>query len=383
MIPVLRGAATPTTSASAATPLIVLGPSLATRRWVWERVASQLAPHARVLAFDLPGHGASPVAAELFSIADLADAVVALVDAQGGGPFVYAGVSIGGAIGIELATGRHAGRLVGLAAICTAARIGDPAAWMDRAARVRVSGTGSQVAGSSARWFAPGFLARDATTGSRMLDDLLDVDDASYALACEALARWDRRADLDGVTTPVVAVSGALDEVVTGDEAAAFAAAVPGAQRVVLDGVGHQAHAEAPSEVSLAVLSLLRAADDGRAEQGMRVRRAVFGDAYVDAATAAATADTADWQRFITETAWGSVWTREGLSRRERSLLTIASLATAHHWHELGLHLAGALRNGVTREELREALLHLSVYAGVPSANTAFGLLRDLPEEPR
>ena len=108
----------------------------------------------------------------------------------------------------------------------------------------------------------------------------------------------------------------------------------------------------------------------------MAVRRAVLSDPYVDAAVAGATPETADFQRFITEYAWGSVWTRPGLDRRLRSAVTISSLVTGHHWNELELHLRAGLRNGLTRDELVEILIQTAIYAGVPAANSAFGVAK-------
>jgi 4-carboxymuconolactone decarboxylase len=109
---------------------------------------------------------------------------------------------------------------------------------------------------------------------------------------------------------------------------------------------------------------------------GMTVRREVLGDTHVDAATAGANEFTADFQEFITRYAWGSVWTRPELDRRTRSCITVAMLAALGHHDELAMHVRGALRNGVTKEELREVLLQVAVYAGVPAANTAFAIAR-------
>ena len=105
--------------------------------------------------------------------------------------------------------------------------------------------------------------------------------------------------------------------------------------------------------------------------QGMQTRREVLGDEYVDAAVSATTDFDKDFQEYITSSAWGSVWSREGLSRRDRSLITVAQLASLHYWDELALHIRAAIRNGVTRDEIKEAMLHVAVYAGVPAANSA------------
>lgn len=120
--------------------------------------------------------------------------------------------------------------------------------------------------------------------------------------------------------------------------------------------------------------------DDTYAE-GMAMRRAVLGDAHVDRSLAATDDFTRDFQEFITRYAWGAVWTRDGLGRRERSLITLALLAGLGRAEELPLHVRGAVNNGVSREEIKEVLLHTAVYAGVPASNTAFAVARRTLEE--
>ncbi|RSM41570.1 4-carboxymuconolactone decarboxylase [Actinoplanes sp. ATCC 53533] len=107
-------------------------------------------------------------------------------------------------------------------------------------------------------------------------------------------------------------------------------------------------------------------------EDGMAVRREVLGDAHVDRAVAGTSAFTAPFQDFITRTAWGQVWTRDGLDRRTRSCLTLALLTALQCHEELAMHVHAARRNGLTPDEIAEVLLHTAVYAGVPAANAAF-----------
>ena len=118
--------------------------------------------------------------------------------------------------------------------------------------------------------------------------------------------------------------------------------------------------------------------DETRRAQGMSVRRAVLGDAHVDAAVATTTDLTSDFQDFITRYAWGEVWGRPGLDRRTRSCVTIAMLVALKQEHELAMHLRAALRVGITREEIREILLQTAIYAGVPAANRAFAIAQDV-----
>jgi 3-oxoadipate enol-lactonase/4-carboxymuconolactone decarboxylase len=121
--------------------------------------------------------------------------------------------------------------------------------------------------------------------------------------------------------------------------------------------------------------------DDERAAQGMTVRREVLGDEHVDRAVAGTTPLTAPFQDFITRYAWGDIWSRPGLSRAERSMITLTALVVLRQEEELAMHLRAALRNGLTPGQIGEVLLHTAVYAGVPAANRAFAIAREVLAE--
>lgn len=112
-------------------------------------------------------------------------------------------------------------------------------------------------------------------------------------------------------------------------------------------------------------------------ERGMTTRRSVLGDSHVDRATARITTLDDDFQTFITEGAWGSVWSRPGLSKRERSMLTIALLAALGHDEEVAMHVRATANTGCSPDDIKEALLHVAVYAGVPAANRAFKVAKE------
>ena len=118
-----------------------------------------------------------------------------------------------------------------------------------------------------------------------------------------------------------------------------------------------------------------------KAEQGMRVRREVLGDAHVDRAVESTTPFSADFQDFITRYAWGEIWARPGLDRRTRSCITLAALVSLGRDHEVAMHVRAALRNGLTADEIKEVLLHTAVYAGVPAANSAFAIAQQVLAE--
>jgi len=120
---------------------------------------------------------------------------------------------------------------------------------------------------------------------------------------------------------------------------------------------------------------------DERYEGGMRIRKEVLGDEYVERAISRTTSLNEAFQEFITRYAWGDVWARPGLDRRTRSAITLAVLATLGHGEELALHVRAARRNGLTEEEIGEVLLHTAVYAGVPAANAAFAIAKRALDE--
>jgi 4-carboxymuconolactone decarboxylase len=116
-------------------------------------------------------------------------------------------------------------------------------------------------------------------------------------------------------------------------------------------------------------------------DSGMEVRREVLGDEHVDRALARSTEFTADFQDLITRYAWGEIWTRPGLDRRTRSCIALTALVAGGHQHELAMHVRAALRNGLTRDEIKEVLLQCAVYCGVPAANSAFAIAQEVLAE--
>lgn len=234
----------------AGAPLVVLGPSLGTSTILWDDVVPLLADDYRVSAWDLPGHGAGPVATGPFTVADLADAVAAAVPDE---TFFYAGVSLGGATGLELAL-RHGPRLRAAAIVASGAVLGDPASWADRAAQARAQSTSSLIIGSAQRWFAPGSMARRPELSGRLLHVLQDADDESYARCCEALGAYDVRSSLGRVEVPVLAAWGAFDVVAPEEKAIEIAGGVVRGRTARVDDAGHLPPAEQPE----AVASLLR-----------------------------------------------------------------------------------------------------------------------------
>lgn len=229
----------------AGAPLVVLGPSLGTSAILWEDVVPLLAEDYRVCAWDLPGHGDAPAATEPFTVGEIADAVAAAVAETGAERILYAGVSLGGAVGLELML-RHPGLVDAAAIVCSGAKLGDEEAWRERAAQVRAQGTSSLVTASAGRWFAPGSLERRPEIGGRLLHALRDADDENYALCCEALAVYDVRDRLARIEVPVAAVWAEFDAVTPEASAVEIAEGVRDGRVLRIDDASHLAPAEQP-----------------------------------------------------------------------------------------------------------------------------------------
>ena len=235
---------------------LVLGPSLGTPATLWQRTAALIAGEFHLLAWDLPGHGASPATGEPFTVQELADSVIALADDAGLTRFDYAGVSLGGQVGLALAI-QYPQRIRRLAVLCSSAKIGSAVAWEDRAAMVRSQGTPSLVEGSATRWFAPGFIERHPDRASSLLIALSDTDDESYALCCGALASADLRDGLADITAPTVVWYGEHDTIITADDAQAVAARVPAGSTAMIGGTAHLPPIEHPDAVASALREFL------------------------------------------------------------------------------------------------------------------------------
>lgn len=230
-------------------PLLVLGPSLGTSTILWDAAATTLRKTHRVAAWDLPGHGSSPDARADFTVGEIALGVLDALSALGENSLKYAGVSLGGAVGLELMLAAP-DRVTSAAIICSGAKIGTSEGWHERAATVRERGTASLVVASASRWFAPGSIERHPEITGRLLHSLRDADDESYALCAEALASYDVREKLRTISTPVLAMWGEHDSVTPEQNSTEIAAGVLHGQHRRVADASHLAPAEQPAVVA-------------------------------------------------------------------------------------------------------------------------------------
>lgn len=234
-------------------PVVVLGPSLGTDLHLFDAQVEALAPAFRVVRFDLPGHGGSPDPTGPIDVATLAGGVVALLDGLGIGRFHYAGVSLGGAIGQQLALD-HGHRLQTLTLITTAAQFPDPPSWAARAATVREQGTEAVVATRPGTWFTPRLPAAEA---QRLIAMLRATSDEGYAACCASVGTFDVRDRLGEIGVPTLVIAGADDPATSPGLMRALADAIPAATFLVVEGTAHLPNAEEPKAINEALLAHL------------------------------------------------------------------------------------------------------------------------------
>lgn len=375
----LRGLATYfTVDGPPGAPALLLVHSLGTSHRIWDAQAEALARGFRVVRFDLRGHGLTEVPTAPCTIDDLADDALGVLDALGIASAHVAGVSIGGMVAQAIAA-RAPTRVRSLILCDTALAIPPPDLWRQRAAQVRAEGIAAIADTVLARWASPAYLASPAGRGLRAL--LVRTPAPGYAALCEALAVADLSRAARELRVPTLVVVGELDPSTTVAAAEALRDAIPGARLAVIPGALHLPQLDHPDDVTAAMRDFLTPRDADLAAAGARVRSEVLGADHVARATAAATDLDRDFQAYLTRAAWGGVWARPHFDRRTRSIVTVALLAGLGREHELALHIRAMRNTGASHADLTELLLHVAVYAGVPAANAAMRIAKQVAEE--
>lgn len=366
-----------------ANPLVVLAHPLGMSQAVWDDVLPALLPRYRVLTWDLPGHGASQAWSNgPITPADLAAEALALVDHAGAECFHFAGTSIGGVVGQALIA-EHGERLLSATLTNTGAVIGNAELWNTRAGRVRQEGLAAMSEEIVPRWFAPACFEAEPALKAGWCTQMGRGDDEAYAKLCEMLGRDTFDGKLAGKGVKVQLLGGSEDLATPPATLEALSAELDGAPLEILEGVGHVPSVEVPGLFAAKLLAVM-AVDLGDVgangvdyATGLATRKQVLGEEHVTRSTENATSLDAPFQQMITRLAWGELWSNADLTRRERSMITTGILAALGR-EELTLHLKTAKRIGLSEAELRQVLMHVAIYGGVPAANHAFALAKEL-----
>ncbi|MPY90307.1 MAG: 3-oxoadipate enol-lactonase [Luteitalea sp.] len=353
-------------------PVLMLAHALGQDHGMWDTQAEDLSRHFCVLRYDTRGHGASDTTPGDYRIEQLGADALALADALGIDRFAFCGLSLGGMIGQWLAA--HAPDRVTAAVLANTSPRTDGAVMEARRQTVLAEGMDAVAEAAMGRFFSPRLLAENSPAVAAARRTLLATNPVGYAGCCAAIRDMDLTATMGQIRVPVLIISGDLDVSLPwtghGD---VLAGGIPRA-RVVHLPTAHLSNLETPRSFTAALLDFLAPANTASPEDGMRMRRAVLGDAHVDQALAAAASSSEAFQDLVTRYGWGSIWTRPGLDVRTRRLLVLAMTAAMGRWEEFRLHL----RTGLSRElewcDVEEVLLQTAIYAGLPAANTGFHL---------
>jgi len=357
---------------AAGRPLLVLVHSLGADHGMWDPQVPALLSRFQVLRLDLRGHGASDAPAGDYTIAQLAHDVLAAVDSTRRDRFAYCGLSLGGMIGQWLGA-NAGGRIERLVLANTSPRVADPSLFETRRTTVLERGMRAIEDAVMQRFFSVRTLASGNQVAESVRTVLLATSPVGYAGCCAAIRDMDHRPLLDRIQTPTLVIGGDQDAstpwVGHGD---LLASGIPGARTLQLAAT-HLSNVERPGAFTGALFDfLLPAMPEDTLQAGFAVRRSVLGEAHVDRSIAATTEFTRDFQEMITRYAWGTVWTRPGLDRRVRRLLVLAMTASLGRWEEFRLHVRSGLACDLEMADLKEVLLQVAVYAGIPAANTGF-----------
>ncbi|GAB3014728.1 bifunctional 3-oxoadipate enol-lactonase/4-carboxymuconolactone decarboxylase PcaDC [Spirosoma pulveris] len=355
-------------------PVLIFSNSLGAEMMMWDDLLPFLLPYFRVLRYDTRGHGGSETTSGPYTIDLLGQDVIDLMDSLNIEQAYFCGLSMGGLIGQWLGI-HQPHRFKKLVLSNTGAKIGNDERWNGRIATINEHGLQAIVDDTMERWFTESFRRenpeRVADTKAMFLRSPVD----GYAACCAAIRDADFREKLGQLSVDTLVITGDEDPVTNVEQAEFLRDRIPNAQLAILP-ARHLASTELPQPYAQVLINFL--VGESTFDKGMHVRRTVLGDAHVDKANSQITDFTADFQQFITNYAWGEIWTRPGLSKHNRSLITLSMLIALNRKAEFQMHVRAALNNGVSAAEIQEVIMQSALYCGLPAANEAFHAASDI-----
>ncbi|MFK8160953.1 MAG: 3-oxoadipate enol-lactonase [Lewinella sp.] len=358
-------------------PVLLLSNSLGADLSMWDQVVPFLLPYFQVLRYDTRGLGKSEVTDHPYAIEQLGHDVIDLLDKLGFGKVYFCGLSMGGQVGQWIGV-HHANRLHKLVLCNTAAHIGTAEGWNQRIEQIKAKGLSSIWDNTQKIWLRESFIRENPILVEQWEQMFTRNDILGYANCCAAVRDADFRADLEKIKTETLVLTGNEDPATTVADAEFLQQHIPNAQITVLP-ARHLPSLEQPALLAETLINFL--VGNSTFERGMHVRRTVLGDAHVERASESINDFNGDFQSFISHYAWGEIWTRPGLPKHHRSLITLAMMIALNRGNEFKMHVRAALNNGVTITEIKEVILQSGVYCGLPAANEAYHLAQAVFKE--
>lgn len=358
-------------------PVLIFSNSLGSEMMMWDEVVPYLLPYFRVLQYDTRGHGGSEKTPEPYTIALLGQDVIDLLDQLNISEAYFCGLSMGGLIGQWLGL-NYPNRIKKLIVCNTGAKIGNDERWNGRIETLKAHGMQAIVEDTMERWFTEDFRVKNPQRVAETHAMFLRSNVEGYCNCCAAIRDADFREELQKVSVETLVITGDEDPVTNVEQAEFIANEIPDSHLRILH-ARHLSATELPKEFAETIIEFI--AGETIFEKGMHVRRTVLGNAHVDKAIGNINSFNADFQEFITKYAWGEIWTRPELAKREKSLITMAMLIALNRPAEFKMHVKAAFNNGVTIAEIKEVIMQSAIYCGLPAANDAFHLAMDVFKE--
>jgi 3-oxoadipate enol-lactonase / 4-carboxymuconolactone decarboxylase len=352
-------------------PVLVLSNSLGSEMMMWDELIPYLLPFFRVLQYNTRGHGGSIDEIDSpYTIAILGQDVIDLLDQLNIQEAYFCGLSMGGLIGQWLGI-NCPNRVKKLIISNSGAKIGNDKRWNGRISTLKANGVQAIADDTMERWFTDNFRANNLQRVAETKAMFLRSNVTGYCNCCAAIRDADFREDLQKISVETLVITGDEDPVTDVEQAEFLANNIPNSHLKIFK-ARHLSATELPQEFAKIIIEFI--AGKTAYEQGMHVRRTVLSNTHVDKANANVNSFTADFQEFITKYAWGEIWTRTDLAKREKSLTTMAMLIALNRPAEFKMHVKAAFNNGVTVSEVKGVIMQSAIYCGLPAANDAFHL---------
>jgi 3-oxoadipate enol-lactonase / 4-carboxymuconolactone decarboxylase len=357
-------------------PVLIFSNSLGSETMMWDELIPYLLPFFRILRYDTRGHGnnQNQDSQAGFTIADLGQDVIDLMDKLNIDKANFCGLSMGGLIGQWLGI-NHPNRFKKIVLSNTAAKIGHAETWNARIETINNQGLESIIEGTMERWFTEKFRAENPQRVAETKAMFLRSDLAGYSACCGAIREADFINELNKMDVETLVITGDEDAVTNIEQAEFLAKNIPNASTKILH-ARHLAATELPKEYAHVLIDFF--VGNEISVKGMHVRRTVLGDAHVDKANSKINSLNIDFQEFITKYAWGETWTRPNLSKHNRSLITLSMLIALNRPAEFKMHIKAAINNGVSVDEIKEVIMQSAIYCGLPAANDALHMAEEV-----
>ena len=358
-------------------PVLMFSNSLGADLSMWDELVPLLLPYFRVLQYDTRGHGQSELTEGPYTIERLGKDVISLLDQLDIDKVYFCGLSMGGLIGQYLGI-HHPDRLHKLILSNSDSKIGTAENWNERINTINEQGMQAIVDGTMEKWFTPSYHKTNPARVAQMKELFLANKTAGYSACCAAIGAADFRSEIKKITAETLIITGDEDAVTNVVQAEGLQKEIPNAKLKVFP-ARHLPSTELPIEYADTLIDFLVGKET--VDRGMHVRRTVLGNAHVDAANQNKNEFNSDFQEFISNYAWGEIWTRPGLSKHTRSLITLSMLIALNRKAEFKMHVKAAFNNGVTVKEIKEVILQSGIYCGLPAANDAMHAAEEVFEQ--